>query len=387
MTPRKIPAVLMRGGTTKGLFFRAEDLPADPAARDQLLLRLMGSPDPYGKQMDGMGGGSSSTSKVVVVSSSRRNGCDVDYLFGQVAIDRPLVDWSGSCGNLVPAVAAFSIAEGLVKVPRDGFVDVHIWQINLKRRLIATVPVAGGEVAEAGPFAFDGIAFPGAEISVEYPDPAGAGSRLLPTTRPIDELRVPSLGRIPATLIDAGMPTVLVDASALGIPGPELCARLNDDEAILMLCEEIRAAGALAMGLVECIIEAGAKRPHTPKLCFVDRPTDYHACDGRLVKAGEIDLVAYILSMGRLHHAMTGTGAVSLASAAAIPGTLISGFAASGPEELTLRIGHPSGVMTTSIELARNEAGEVVVMKAKMSRTARRLMEGFVCLPGDPVSQ
>ncbi len=381
MSTRKVPAVLMRGGTTKGVIFKAADLPRDPAARDRLLLRLMGSPDPYGKQMDGMGGGSSSTSKVVLLSPSRRDDCDVDYLFGQVAIDRPLVDWSGSCGNLVPAVAAYAVSEGLLSAPRDGSAAVGIWQVNLQRRLVAHVPVAGGEVVEAGDLPLDGVAFPGAEIRIEYPDPAGADGPLLPTGRPVDELDVPSLGRLPATLIDAGMPTVLIEARAIGLDGTELPPRIDDDATLLSLCEEIRAAGAVAMGLADAASDASSARLHTPKLCLVAPPAGYRASGGRLVAATETDILARILSMGRLHHAMTGTGAVSLAAAAAIPGTLAAGLAPRRPGNLTLRIGHPSGVMSTSVELGRSAGGGMTVTRAVMSRTARRLMEGMVCVP------
>jgi hypothetical protein len=378
MTQLRIPAVLMRGGTSKGLFFLAGDLPADPAARERLLLRAIGSPDRYGRQIDGLGGGTSSTSKVVIVSKSARPDSDVDYLFGQVAIDRPVVDWSGNCGNLTAAVGPFAIGAGLVAAPADGIAAVRLWQANIGKRIVAHVPMQGGDVREDGDFALDGVAFPAAEIALDFVDPGGSGGAMFPTGAPLDRLDVPGAGRIEATLIDAGLPTVFVDAAALGLRGTELQRDVNSDPRLLALAESVRARGAMAMGLAASA-EAAAARPHTPKLAFVAPPAAYAAADGRRVPAEDIDLLARTFSMGPLHHAMTGTGAVAIAAAAAVPGTLVHrlcGAAAAG----RIRVGHPSGVMSVGAE-AEARGGRWVVTRVAMSRSARRLMEGWVRVP------
>lgn len=386
MTQLRIPAVYMRGGTSKGVFFKAEDLPSDPSERDRILLRVVGSPDRYGKQIDGMGGATSSTSKVVVVSKSSRAGCDVDYLFGQVAIDAPFVDWSGNCGNLTSAVGPFAIGAGLVDAPREGVARVRIWQANLGRHIVSHVPMRDGEVREDGDFELDGVAFPAAEIRLEFIDPAGddgesRGGALFPTGRRLDVLEVPGLGQVEATLIEAGNPTVFVDAAALGLRGTELQGAVNGDRALLARAEAVRAHGAVAMGLVATPQEATAGRPHTPKLAFVAKPAGYTASDGRRVDADAIDLVARIFSMGQLHHAMTGTGAVAIAAAAAIPGTVVSRVAPAD-EDGRIRFGHPSGSLAVGAEAAERD-GRWQVRKVIMSRSARRLMEGWVRVPGD----
>ena len=328
MTQLRIPAVYMRGGTSKGVFFRKDDLPADPAARERILLRVIGSPDPYGKQTDGMGAATSSTSKVVILSKSARPGCDVDYLFGQVAIDRPAIDWSGNCGNLTGAVGPFAISEGLVAAPRDGEAVVRIWQANVGKRIVARVPMRDGEVVEEGDFELDGVTFPSAEIVIEYLDLGGgddgeSDGALFPTGRVVDWLDVPGVGRLEATLITAGNPTIFVAAAALGFAGTELQGDVNGDAALLARCEAVRAHGAVAMGLASSPEDATANRPATPKLAFVSPPQSYVASSGKPVDAADIDLTARILSMGKLHHAMTGTGAVAIAAAGAIPGTIV----------------------------------------------------------------
>ena len=378
MSPLRVPAVLMRGGTSKGLFFLAGDLPAEPAARDRLLLRAIGSPDRYGRQIDGMGGGTSSTSKVVIVSTSPCADCDVAYRFGQVAIDRPVIDWSGNCGNLTAAVGPFAITAGLVAAPADGTATVRLWQANIGRRIVARVPMRGGAVVEDGDFALDGVAFPAAEIALEFIDP-GAGDAMFPTGAMMDTLDVPGAGRIDATLIDAGNPTIIVDATALGLRGTELQSDVNSNPRLLRLAESVRAHGAMAMGLASGA-EAAAARPHTPKLAFVAPPAAYRAAEGRAVRAEEIDLLARIFSMGTLHHAMTGTGAVAIAAAAAVPGTLVHrlrGATTAG----RIRVGHPSGVMSVGAEAVAH-GGRWIVTKVAMSRSARRLMEGWVRVPG-----
>ncbi len=388
MTQRRIHAVYMRGGTSKGVFFLAGDLPGDRDSRDRILLRVIGSPDPYGKQIDGMGGATSSTSKVVLISKSERPDSDVDYLFGQVAIDKAVIDWSGNCGNLTSAVGPFAIAAGLVKEAgcvRDGIVTVRIWQANISKRIIAHVPMRGGQVLEEGDFRFDGVAFPAAEIAIEYLDPGGSGGApLLPTGKTVDDLDIPGVGRIRATLLSAGNPTVLVHAGDLGLTGTELQAEVNGDPELLSHCEAIRAAGAVAMGLAADAAEATRSRPATPKIAFVAPPQSYTASSGRVVDAGEADVLVRILSMGKLHHAVTGTGAVALAVAAVLPGTVLHGIVegrlAPGGR---LRMGHPSGVMEVGAQ-ARMENGAWTVDKVVMSRSARRLMEGWIFVPEQP---
>ena len=387
MKQLRIPAVYMRGGTSKGVFFLANNLPSDPAARDRILLRVIGSPDRYGKHTDGMGGATSSTSKVVIISRSERAGCDVDYRFGQVAIDAPMIDWSGNCGNLSAAVGSFALSAVLVEGPADGTATVNIWQANIAKKIVNNVPMQGGEVQELGGFELDGVAFPAAEVKVEFLDPAsdeeghGAGGAMFPTGNRIDMLDVPSVGRIEATLINAGNPTIFVDASKLGLKGTELQGDINSDKAMLGRAEAVRSLGAVAMGLVATPEEATAKRPHTPKLAFVARPAPYTASDGKRVEAGSIDLLARIFSMGVLHHAMTGTGAVAIAAAAAIPGTIVSRVAPAGADG-RVRFGHPSGTLSVGAE-AREQGGQWTVSKVMMSRSARRLMEGWVRVPQD----
>lgn len=384
MKQLRIPAVYMRGGTSKGVFFLAHDLPTDPTVRDRLLLRVIGSPDRYGKHTDGMGGATSSTSKVVILSRSERDGCDIDYRFGQVAIDAPVIDWSGNCGNLSAAVGPFALSAGLVEGPADGLATVRIWQANIDKVIVNHVPMRDGEVQELGDFELDGVAFPAAEVRVEFLDPAadeegGEGGAMFPTGNRIDRLEVPGVGTFEATLINAGNPTIFVDAASLGLTGTELQGDINGDKALLQRAEAVRARGAVAMGLAATAEEATARRPHTPKLAFVAAPRAYTASDGKRIELGSIDLLARIFSMGVLHHAMTGTGAVAIAAAAAIPGTIVSRLAPAGGDG-RIRFGHPSGTLAVGAE-AREEAGQWKVAKVIMSRSARRLMEGWVRVP------
>ena len=390
-TPKRqtaVRAMYMRGGTSKGVFFTPEDLPAavrgDAAARDRFMLRVIGSPDPYGKQIDGMGGATSSTSKVVLVGRSERPDCDVDYLFGAVAIEQPVVDWSGNCGNLTSAVGPFAIHRGLVDAPRDGVAVVRIWQANIGRRIIAHVPMRDGEVDELGDFELDGVTFPAAEIKLEFLDPGdgeGEGGAMFPTGRRIDRLEVPGVGSIEATLINAGNPAVFVDAQALGLAGSELQDEINGNAELLQRLETIRAHATVAMGLVATPEEATATRPHTPKLAFFAPPAPYTASSGKPIAAGDVDILARIMSMGKLHHAMTGTGAVAIAVAAAIPGTVVSRvLGGQGRGQITF--GHPSGKLFVGAE-AMERDGEWQVTKAVMSRSARRLMDGHILVPID----
>ena len=387
----KIPATYMRGGTSKGVFFNLIDLPAAAQvpgeARDKILLRVIGSPDPYGKQTDGMGGATSSTSKIVILSKSQRPDHDVDYLFGQVSIDSAFVDWSGNCGNLSAAVGPFAISNGLIdddRVPRDGICTVRIWQANIDKTIIAHVPMADGAVQETGDFELDGVTFPAAEVRVEFMDPAadedGAGGAMFPTGHLVDDLDVPGVGTLKATMINVGIPTIFVNAEAIGYRGTELQDAINGDAGTLAMFETIRAHGAVRMGLI-ANVEAAARRQHTPKVAFVARPAAYTASNGKWVEVGDVDLLVRALSMGKLHHAMMGTAAVAIATAAAIPGTLVN-LAAGGGERTAVRFGHPSGTLRVGAEAAEVD-GVWIVRKAIMSRSARVLMEGWVRVPAD----
>ncbi|MEI4520096.1 2-methylaconitate cis-trans isomerase PrpF [Pseudomonas sp. CCNWLW23] len=387
----RIPATYMRGGTSKGVFFSLKDLPeaaqVPGPARDALLLRVIGSPDPYDKQIDGMGGATSSTSKTVILSKSTRADHDVDYLFGQVSIDKPFVDWSGNCGNLSAAVGSFAISNGLVdasRIPHNGVAVVRVWQANIGKTIIAHVPITNGEVQETGDFELDGVTFPAAEVQVEFMDPAaeeeGGGGSMFPTGNLVDELEVPGVGTFKATMINAGIPTIFVNAEDIGYTGTELQGAINGDPQALLMFETIRAYGALRMGLIANLEEA-AKRQHTPKVAFVAKPADYVASSGKAIAAGDVDLLVRALSMGKLHHAMMGTAAVAIGTAAAISGTLVN-LAAGGVERNAVRFGHPSGTLRVGAE-ATLENGEWVVKKAIMSRSARVLMEGYVRVPAD----
>ncbi|MCG9105767.1 2-methylaconitate cis-trans isomerase PrpF [Laribacter hongkongensis] len=384
----RIPATYMRGGTSKGVFFRLQDLP--PAcqqpgeARDALFMRVIGSPDPYAAHIDGMGGATSSTSKCVILSKSSVPDHDVDYLYGQVSIDKPFVDWSGNCGNLSTAAGAFALHAGLVdpaRIPDNGVAVVRIWQANIGKTIIAHVPVSNGQVQETGDFELDGVTFPAAEIVLEFMDPSDdgdAGGSMFPTGNLVDLLEVPGVGCFPATMISAGIPTVFVNAADIGYTGTELREAINSDPEQLARFEKIRVAGALRMGLIKTPEEA-ATRQHTPKIAFVAPPASYTASSGKTIDAGEIDLLVRALSMGKLHHAMMGTCAVAIGTAAAVPGTLVN-LAAGGGEKEAVRFGHPSGTLRVGAS-AVCQNGQWSVTKAVMSRSARILMEGWVRVP------
>ncbi|KWR82974.1 MULTISPECIES: 2-methylaconitate cis-trans isomerase PrpF [Pseudomonas] len=386
----KIPATYIRGGTSKGVFFRLQDLPercqVPGAARDKLFMRVIGSPDPYSAHIDGMGGATSSTSKCVILSKSSQPGHDVDYLYGQISIDKAFVDWSGNCGNLSTAAGAFAIHAGLVdpeRIPDNGTCVVRIWQANINKTIIAHVPVTNGQVQETGDFELDGVTFPAAEIVLEFLDPSDDGEEggsMFPTGNLVDDLEVPGVGTFKATMISAGIPTVFVNAEDIGYKGTELREDINSDPEQLARFEQIRIAGALRMGLIKTPEEA-ATRQHTPKIAFVSPPKDYRTSSGKQVQAGDVDLLVRALSMGKLHHAMMGTAAVAIGTAAAVPGTLVN-LAAGGGERTAVRFGHPSGTLRVGAE-AKQVDGEWTVTKAIMSRSARILMEGWVRVPGD----
>ncbi|HCM2157166.1 TPA: 2-methylaconitate cis-trans isomerase PrpF [Vibrio parahaemolyticus] len=383
----KVPATYMRGGTSKGVFFNLEDLPSDAQvageARDKLLLRVIGSPDPYAKQIDGMGGATSSTSKTVIVSRSSQDDHDVDYLFGQVSIDKPFVDWSGNCGNLSAAIGPFAIHAGLIpqdRLPENGIVTVRVWQVNISKTILVHVPIVNGFVQETGEFELDGVTFPAAEIQVDFVDPADGEGSMFPTGNLVDDLVVPDVGAFNATFINAGIPTIFIDAESIGYQGTELQDQINNDDAALAMFESIRAHGALKMGLISELEEAQT-RQHTPKIAFVSKPKSYQSSSGKAVNESEIDVLVRALSMGKLHHAMMGTAAVAIASAACVPGTLVN-LAAGGGEKESVTFGHPSGTLKVGAQAKQTEQGWVV-QKAIMSRSARILMEGFVRVPSD----
>lgn len=386
----KIPATYIRGGTSKGVFFHLPDLPkaaqVPGAARDALLLRVIGSPDPYGKQTDGMGAATSSTSKTVILSKSTRPDHDIDYLFGQVSIDKPFVDWSGNCGNLTSAVGPFGISNGLVdaaRIPQDGIATIRIWQANIGKTIIAHVPMTNGAVQETGDFELDGVTFPAAEVQLEFMDPAAdeddGGGAMFPTGNLVDDLEVPGVGTFKATMINAGIPTIFVNAADIGYKGTELQDDINSDPKALAMFETIRAYGAVRMGLIKHIDEA-ATRQHTPKVAFVAKPADYIASSGKPISANDTNVLVRAMSMGKLHHAMMGTAAVAIGTAAAIPGTLVN-LAAGGGDLEAVRFGHPSGTLRVGAQ-AKQVNGEWTVTKAIMSRSARILMEGWVRVPG-----
>ncbi|EOV9405677.1 2-methylaconitate cis-trans isomerase PrpF [Vibrio parahaemolyticus] len=387
MSQIKVPATYMRGGTSKGVFFNLEDLPQEAqvagAERDKLLLRVIGSPDPYAKQIDGMGGATSSTSKTVIVSRSSQDDHDVDYLFGQVSIDKPFVDWSGNCGNLSAAVGPFAIHAGLIpqeRIPENGIVTVRVWQVNISKTILVHVPIVNGFVQETGEFELDGVTFPAAEIQVDFVDPADGEGSMFPTGNLVDDLVVPDVGTFNATFINAGIPTIFIDAESIGYQGTELQDQINNDDAALAMFESIRAHGALKMGLISELEEAQT-RQHTPKIAFVSKPKSYQSSSGKAVNDSEIDVLVRALSMGKLHHAMMGTAAVAIASAACVPGTLVN-LAAGGGEKESVTFGHPSGTLKVGAQAKQTEQGWVV-QKAIMSRSARILMEGFVRVPSD----
>ncbi|MFH4432704.1 2-methylaconitate cis-trans isomerase PrpF [Vibrio diabolicus] len=387
MSQIKVPATYMRGGTSKGVFFNLEDLPQEAqvagAARDKLLLRVIGSPDPYAKQIDGMGGATSSTSKTVIVSRSSQDDHDVDYLFGQVSIDKPFVDWSGNCGNLSAAVGPFAIHAGLIpqdRIPENGIVTVRVWQVNISKTILIHVPIVNGFVQETGEFELDGVTFPAAEIQVDFVDPSDGEGSMFPTGNLVDDLVVPDVGTFNATFINAGIPTIFIDAESIGYQGTELQDDINNDDTALAMFESIRAHGALKMGLISDLEEAQT-RQHTPKIAFVSKPKSYLSSSGKAVNDTDIDVLVRALSMGKLHHAMMGTAAVAIASAACVPGTLVN-LAAGGGEKESVTFGHPSGALKVGAQAKQTEQGWVV-QKAIMSRSARILMEGFVRVPSD----
>ena len=379
----KVKATYMRGGTSKGTFFNIADLP-EPAqvagkARDKLLQRIVGSPDVYKKQMDGMGGASSSTSKAILIGKSQKTDHDVDYYFGQVAIDKDFMDWSGNCGNLSSAVGPFAIKEGLVaNVPESGVCCVKIWQANIKKTILCYVSMIDGMVKEMGDYEIDGVAFPAEEIKLEFVEPVDPSEELFPTGNLVDDLEVPGVGTFKATMITAGIPTIFLNANEIGYKGTELQDDINSDTKALERFETIRVAGALKMGLISDPKEAVTKQ-HVPKVAFVSPPQDFITSSGKEVQADAMDLHVRALSMQQLHHAMMGTASVAIGVAACIPGTLVN-LASGGGEKDSVTFGHPSGAIKVGARISKN-GEKYIVEKASMSRSARIIMEGNVYVP------
>ncbi|AUH53582.1 hypothetical protein CXB49_08800 [Chromobacterium sp. ATCC 53434] len=363
----RLPATLMRGGTSKGLFIRADALPEDTACWEPMLLRALGSPDPHGLQLDGLGAGLSSTSKVVILSPSRRENCDVDCLFGQVALREARIDWSGNCGNLASAVPLFAVMEGLAR-PGDGVATLSIWQANVGKRILAELEIFNGQPVCQGDFRIDGIATPGAPIRLRFLDPVGGCSgELFPTGRLIDELKLPDGSHVEATLVDAGNPTLFVRARDFGLQGHERNGEI--ELAALRRLELARATASVAMGLASDIFEAERERPGTPRISFL-APS----------REPERQIEARVLSGRRLHHAYSGTGAIALACACAVEGTLAAELAGGAVRGMPLTFGHAGGQQTLEAVLGLGELGWTVD-EVVMTRTARPLMRGEAFIP------
>ncbi len=394
-----VPATYMRGGTSKGTFFKLSDLPercqVAGKARDNFLLRVIGSPDPYGKQIDGLGNGSSSTSKTVILSPTDKADHDVNYLFGQVNIAKPMIDWAGNCGNLTAAVGACAINMGIVDAKKvaasaeNGICEVRIWQENIGKTIIAHVPVYQDEqgvvqVQETGDFELDGVTFPAAEVKIEFIDPVDSSSDMFPTNNLVDDFDVSGCGlesdNVKATFISAGIPTIFMQAADLGFNGTELQGDINSNSELLAKLEKIRARGGVAMGLFKDESEAQSSQ-HIPKIAWVAPAQSYTASSGKEVNSADIDLVVRAMSMGQLHHAMMGTAAVAIAAAATTQGTLVN-EAAGGDSLGEVRFGHPSGTLLVGGATEQVD-GRWQAKKVSMSRSARRIMVGEVFVPSD----
>jgi 2-methylaconitate cis-trans-isomerase PrpF len=377
----RIRAVVMRGGTSRAVFFHQADLPVDPEIRDRVILKIYGGGDPYGRQIDGLGGATSVTSKTAIIGPASVPDADVDYTFGQVSVGKPLIDYGGNCGNISSAVGPFAIEEGLVRAT-DPVTQVRIWQTNTRKRIIAHVPTAGGVPQAEGEHSIDGVPGAGALILLEFLNPGGSMTgRLLPTGHPTDALDVPGVGGVTVSLIDAANPVVFIRPSDLGLTGLETAERVDGDPALLSRIEAVRAHAAVRMGLAPNAAEASAKSPGVPKIAFVTSPQEYIAADGRVVAPAGIEVVGRIMTMGRLHRAYALTGAICTAVAAQVEGTLVHEAArAARSGERSVRIGHPSGVIEIGVDVRRSD-GAWIVEKVTTQRTARRLMEGAALIP------
>lgn len=373
-----IPCVQYRGGTSKGLFFLDGDLPRDEATRYALFARALGSPDPFEKQTDGLGGATSSTSKVVVIKPSESAAHDVDYWFGQVDVKTGQIDASGNCGNLSSAVGPFAIHSGLVKAQAP-LTTVRIRQVNIGQTIMASVPCDAQGVVEQGSFAEDGVPNTGARIALEFMEPNEALWPLLPTGQVMDELLMSDGRPIRATLITAGNPTVIVAAESLGLKGTELAADINGNAALLKELEHLRCAGAVMMGVAKTMTEARDERPAFPKIAWVAAPRDNPTNAGTMVPASEMDVVARIMSMGKLHHAFTGTGSIALACAAALPGSLVQQCLTRAAAEL--KLGHASGVLAIAARVERDAHAHWRMVSTTLARSARRLFSGTLHIP------
>jgi 2-methylaconitate isomerase len=378
---RRIRAVFVRGGTSRALIFHGRDLDGDRDRWDAVFLAALGSPDPNGRQLDGLGGGISSLSKVAVVGPPTRPDADVDYTFGQVEVTRPAVDYRGNCGNISSAIGPFAIDEALVAA-REPLTVVRVHNTNTGKMIHAHVPVEAGEAAVRGGFALDGVPGTGARIALDFVDPGGAVTgRLLPTGHVQDALDVAGLGTITASLVDATNPMVFVRAKDFGLEGIERPEDLDTRSSLPSHLEAIRGAAAVRMGLARTPEEAGRESPAVPKIAVLAPPAGYRTPAGVTVEPHAVDLVARIVSMGKVHRAFALTGAMCLAVAARIPGTVAHEAAATTGASGDVRIGHPSGVLPVAAAVRLGPDGTLVAQTVTVYRTARRLMEGFVLVP------
>ncbi|MGI6855137.1 2-methylaconitate cis-trans isomerase PrpF family protein [Mesorhizobium sp. 1B3] len=379
MVYRRIPCAFMRGGTSKALVFRRDDLPADTSEWPPLFLAAMGSPDPSGRQLDGMGGGVSSLSKVCVVGPSSRPDADLDYSFFQIGIKDDLVDTSGNCGNMSSAIGPFALDEGFAPPCSGDMATIRIHNTNTSKIIVSRFPVEDGKAAVSGSQSIDGVAGTGAPIRLEFLDPGGAGTgRLLPAGEAESDLQVPGLGIIRATMIDAANPCVFVEAQSIGKLGIELPSTLDDDHACLAALESVRRSAAVAMGIAPNEDEAG-RVPSIPKVAIVSKPTDYITISGRMIGREDHEISVRMISMGIPHRAVPLTGALCLAVAVRTPGTLPHRLA--GTHDGSIRAGHPSGTLEVDAEVTERD-GQPHATHCAVYRTARRLFEGHVLVPG-----
>ena len=377
---KRIPTVLMRGGTSKGLFFHDNHLPTDPATRSRVILAAFGSPDHNRRQIDGVGGGVSTTSKVAIISPSESPDYDVVYNFGQVSIDRPIVDFKGNCGNISSAVGPFAVDEGLVNAV-EPITRVRIHQINTNKLIIAEVPVKDGRFADEGDYAIAGVPGTYARIALRFADPGGSlTGRLFPTGNRRDTIEIPGHGSIAITIIDAANPVVQVRAEEIGLLGTEI-DEIDADDEIKMTLEAIRCKAAVLIGLAASEKEATERSQAVPKIAFVSAPRPYTLPGGQTVAAQDIDLVARIMSMGTLHRSYAVSGGVCTVGAAMIPDTVVFDLLnADARRNDLLRIGHPGGVIDIGA-VVEIDGDRCVYKEAVIGRTARRLMEGYVLVP------
>jgi 2-methylaconitate isomerase len=373
--PRKLPAVFMRGGTSKALIFHERNLPVDRDAWAPLFLRAIGSPDPYGRQLNGMGGGVSSLSKVCIVGPPRHPDADVDYTFAQLVPRESIVDYSGNCGNMSSAIGPFAVDEGLVKAP-DGETTVRIHNTNTKKIICGTFRVRNGRAAVEGELEIPGVAGAGSPVRLDFLDPGGATTgRLLPTNKPIDTLPIPDVGPVEVSMVDAANACVFVDAGSLGLTGTEMPDEIEANQRVLSTLASIREQASIAMGVTKSLDEARARKL-VPFVGMVSSPQDATTLTGDRIAARDVDLTVRMMSSGQPHRALPLTASLCIAVAAGIPDTLVGRVRRSGTDD-TLRVAMPSGVLNVGAEVVRS-GDSWVANRGAFYRTARRLFDGFV---------